>query len=299
MDISTWTLTEEDYRQGTLAVARAADGAQVVLGGHAHLGLLTGYFDKQSSTLIGESYWGLTDVSKVDLEFDDATGKFTGASVRLVPLWTDRTGEDARVTETIKDFSGTVNTEMDKAVGESEADLPFNETGLDSAIGDWMTDAMRRQAGADMAFQNTAGIRSDLKKGPIKMRDIYQVMPFENTAVKLKLTGAQIMKLLKDNFRNGRTKLQISGLTVKFRLPAEGKTGDLAIEKDGKAINPSDEFTVVTNNYLTTGGSGGRTFSEGKDMQDTMQPIRELLIKDIRENSPVKMPVLGRFVKLD
>ncbi len=298
VDVSTWTISDEDVRQGTLEVARLAGGAQVVFGGHNHFGLLAGYFDKESSTLIGESYWGLTDVSRVDLQFDDATGKFTGAKLELLPLWTDKTGEDESVTKIIADFSETVNLEMDKPVGESAADLGFSEEGLDSPIGNWMTDAMRRQAGTELAFQNTAGIRADIKKGAVKMRDVYQVMPFENTAVKLKMTGAQLRQLVNDNFKGGRARMQLSGLTVKFRL-ADGKTADLVLEKDGKEISPSDEFTVVTNNYLTTGGSGGRAFNDGKDMQDTMLPIRDLLIKDIRENSPVTAPAMGRFVKLD
>lgn len=299
VDVSTWTISDEDARQGTLEVARAANGAQVVFGGHNHFGLIAGYFDKKSSTLIGESFWGLADVTRVDLEFDDATGKFKGAKAELVPLWIDKTGEDASVTEIIKNFSETVNKEMDKPVGECGADLGTSETGLDSPIGNWFTDAMRRQTGADIAFQNTPGIRSDLKKGAIRMREIYQVMPFENTAVKLKLTGEQLRKLMNDNFYNGRTKLQVSGLTVKFKPLPGGKKAALTLERDGKELDPAQEFTVVTNNYLTTGGTGGKMFGEGRDMQDTMLPIRDLLIKDVRENSPVKPPVLGRFVKLD
>ncbi|MBU2483339.1 MAG: bifunctional metallophosphatase/5'-nucleotidase, partial [Proteobacteria bacterium] len=299
VDLSTWTLTGGGDRHPALAVARAAGGAQVVLGGHIHLGLTAGYFDRQSSALIGQSFWGLTDVSKVDLEFDDATGRFKGAKIALTPLWTDKTGEDAAVTETIKNFSESVNREMEKVIGESEADLGLSEAGLESLIGDWMTDAMRSQTGADVAIQNTSGIRADLKKGDIRMRDIYQVMPFENTAVILTMTGGQLHKLLNDNFRNGRARIQLSGLTVKFKLSPEGKTSGLSLEKDGKAINAADEFTVVTNNYLTAGGTGGKTFKEGKNMRDTMLPIRDLLVKEIKEHSPLKIPVQGRFVRLD
>ncbi|MBI4803446.1 MAG: bifunctional metallophosphatase/5'-nucleotidase [Elusimicrobia bacterium] len=298
-DISTWTFAVQEMNDGTPAIAKAAAGANVVLGGHNHTGLMKGYQDKQSGSLLAESYSELTDVGKIDLEFDDSSGKFTGAGAELIALWTDITGEDPEVIKTIKGFNATTEKAMEVALGSSEADLVYNPEGLDSPIGNWMTDAMRRQSGADMAFQNTSGIRSELKKGAIKMRDIYQVMPFENTAVKLKMTGEQLRKLLSDNFRNGRARMQLSGLTVKFKLSTEGKPAGLTLEKDGRAISSADEFTVVTNNYLTTGGSGGRAFTEGKDMQDTMLPVRDLLIKEIKENSPVKMPVMGRYIKLD
>ncbi len=298
-DISTWTFTNEETAYGTLPIARAAKGANVVIGGHNHVGLMKGYYDKESGVLIAESYYGLTDVSKIDLEFDDTTGKFKGATDQLIPLWTDTTGEDPKVTETIKKFSSVVEKEMAKPLGESETDLGFDAEGLNSPIGNWMTDAMRRQAGTELAFQNTAGIRSDMKKGVLTMRDIYQVMPFENTMVTLKMTGEQLKKLLTDNLRGGRAKMQMSGLTVKFKLTPEGKPADLVLERDGKTVAPDAEFTVVTNNYLTAGGSGGKVFSEGKEIKDTMLPVRDFLIKDIKETSPLKLPAGPRFIKLD
>jgi 2',3'-cyclic-nucleotide 2'-phosphodiesterase/3'-nucleotidase len=298
-DISTWTFTDEETDYGTTPIARAAKGVNVVIGGHNHVGLLKGYHDPKSGVLIAESYFGLTDVSKIDLEFDDATGKFKGATDELIPLWTDTTGEDPKVIETIKRFSVSVDKEMDKPLGESEADLGFDADGLNSPVGNWMTDAMRRQAKTDMAFQNTAGIRSVMKKGILKMRDIYQVMPFENTLITLKMTGAQLKKLMGDNLRGGRAKMQISGLVVKFKLSPDGKAADIALERNGKVIADTDEFSVVTNNYLTSGGSGGRAFNEGKDITDTMKPVRDYLIKDVRETSPLKLPAGPRFIKLD
>ncbi|HBB67155.1 MAG TPA: hypothetical protein DCZ93_07630 [Elusimicrobia bacterium] len=298
-DISTWTFTAGGDSHGTLSIARAAKGADVVIGGHAHNGLLKGYHDPESGALIAESFYGLTDVSKIDLEFDDASGRFKGAADELIPLWTDQTGEDPAVTELIKKFTADVDEEMNKVLGESETDLGFNPDGFNSSIGNWMTDAMRRQTGADIAVQNTAGIRSVMRRGTLRMRDVYQVMPFENTLVTLKMTGAQLLKLLEDNLSGGRAKIQISGLTARFRLSPDGKAQDLALESGGKPVSPEDEFAVVTNNYLTSGGTGGRAFSEGKDIKDTMLPLREYLIKDVRENSPLKLPDGPRFIKLD
>lgn len=297
-DISK-TFTTEETAEGTLGIARAAKDANVVIGGHNHVGLLKGYLDKESGVLIAESYFGLTDFSKIELEFDDATGKFIGAKDELIPLWTDETGEDQAVTETIKKFSAAVDSEMDKPLGESEIDLGFDTVGFNAPIGNWITDAMRRQSGADIAFQNTPGIRSSLKKGILKMRDIYQVMPFENTLVKLKMTGDQLRMLIGDNISGGKAKIQMSGLTAKVRLSQDGKATDIVLERAGIAVAPGDEFTVVTNNYLTNGGSGGRAFNAGRDLRDTMQPVRDSLIKDVRENSPLKLPSGPRFIKLD
>ncbi|HNW45538.1 MAG TPA: bifunctional UDP-sugar hydrolase/5'-nucleotidase [Elusimicrobiales bacterium] len=299
VEVSTLTLNDAMTAYGTVTVARNAPDAAVVLGGHNHTGLLSGYPDQGSGVLLGESYWGLTDVTKADLNFDTATGKFTGASVKLIPLWTDVTGEDAEVTAMIKTFKEAADVEMDKPLGESAVDLGTSKAGLDSDIGNWFTDAMRRQSGTDAAFQNTAGIRAELRKGPVKMRDIYQVMPFENTLVKLTMTGDQIKKLMEDNIRGGRTRLQLSGLTVKVSGGKDGSPEVITLEKDGREIAPGDKLTVATNNYLTTGGTGGKAFNDAEKSEDTMKPIRDLLIKDISENPIKELPPSGRIIRAE
>ncbi len=298
-DISTWTFTTGDTGYGTLSIARAAKGASVVIGGHNHVGLMKGYPDVESGILIAESYWGLTDVTKIVLNFNDATGKYLGAEATLIPLWTDLTGEDPEVLKTIQNFSASVDKEMGVVLGESLTDLSTGGPGLDSPIGNWVTDAMRRQAGTDLAFQNSAGIRAGMKKGLVRMRDLYQIMPFENTLVKLRMTGKQVRKLIEDNLRGTHSRMQLSGLLVKYSVAQDGKLSGVILEKDGKAIRPEAEFTVVTNNYLAGGGTGGAAFKEGAGLTDTLLPVRDLLIKDIRENFPVTLPSSGRFVKFD
>ena len=297
VDLSTITLTDEETAYGTVPVARAAKDAAVVIGGHNHTGLLTGYFDKPSSTLVAESFWGLTDVTKVDLDFDDATGKFKGAKAALIPLWTDKTGQDAEVIKTVSSLSVEVNKAMDKPVSETAVDLASSQEGLDSSIGNWMTDAMRRQSGTDLAFQNSAGIRAGFTKGPIAMRDIYQVMPFENTLVTLTMTGAQLSELFLDNLHHGKSYLQVSGLTLKFHEGPDGKVTEIHIERGGKEIKAEDKFSVVTNNYLTTGGTGGKVFLKAGNMQDTMRPVRDALIQDLKENPVTAVPQGGRITK--
>ncbi|PKM96715.1 MAG: hypothetical protein CVU79_12080 [Elusimicrobia bacterium HGW-Elusimicrobia-3] len=298
-DMTAWVPTETQAASGTLAVARASR-ADVVIGGHIHASLPRGYRDPVSGALLVESGSTLTNVSRVTLDFDDKSGKLKATAVELVPLWTDVTGEDQAVAATIKKFSEQVQKEMGRQVSESAADLGPSKAGLDSDIGNWFTDAMRRQSGADVAFQNTAGIRSDMKAGKITVRDVFQVMPFENTLVKLTLTGEQIRRLLADNIQGekGFSKLQVSGLKVTFSKPY-GDPAGVTLERDGKPVADTDRFSVATNNYLTTGGTGGRVFNEDKDAEDTMLPIRDLLMKDIAANPVKALPEGGRIIRAD
>ena len=296
VDISTLTYGEP-APYSTLSIERAA-GADVVMGGHNHFGMEKGWRDPRTGGLLAESYYGLTHVSRIALNFDDKTGKLASSSDELVPLWTDRTGEDASVLAALKPFSALVDKEMGTVIGRSDFDLGVSTRGLDSEIGNWFADAMRRQSGADVALQNTAGIRSDLKKGDVRIRDIFQVMPFENTLVKLTMTGDQLRRLLADNLRGGFSKLQVSGLRVTFRKTDKG-VEVLKLERNGAEVRPDEKLTVATNNYLTTGGTGGQVFGEAEKSEDTMRPIRDLLLKDIKENPVKALPESGRLVRLD
>ena len=64
-------------------------------------------------------------------------------------------------------------------------------------LGCMMTDAIREVSGADFAFQNTGGVRvTHLKKGPITVKDVYSIDPFNNEVVVYQMTGAQVKKYI-------------------------------------------------------------------------------------------------------
>jgi len=292
VDVSTWTFKRPPF--GTLPVARAAKGIDLVLGGHNHTALLNGYHDPVSGAWLGESGYGLSYVTRAELDFDDATGKLKGVKAALIPLWTDRTGEDPLVLETVAGFNAAVEREMGRVVGHAAEDLNFSPEGLDSGIGGWLSDITRMAAGTDLAFQNTKALRAEIKKGEVRLRDIYQAMPFDNTIITMRLTGAQLKRLMADNLIKGKSFIQVSGLEVEFRQDDAGRAAGITLKRGGREIGPKDEFSVATNSYLAFGGDLGGVFSGGKDVKDTMIPVRDLMM-DVFSSVPVRPPATGRI----
>ncbi len=291
VDISTWTFDPPPF--GTLTIARAAQGIDLVLGGHDHTALLKGYHDPVSGAWLGESGYGLSYVTRAELNFNDATGKLEAIKVNVIPLWTDQTGQDPLVLKTISFFNNEVEHEMGRVVGRAADDLGFAPDGLDSPIGSWLCDITRKAAGADLAFHNTKALRAEIKKGPVRLRDIFQTMPFDNTIVTMRLNGEQLKRLLADNLR-GWSALQVSGLQVEFRQGPDGKPSWVSLKRNGREIKPQDEFLVATNNYLAFGGNGGDVFAGGRDIKDTMVTVRGLMIKAF-SRGPVVAPSKGRI----
>ncbi|MDP2866959.1 MAG: bifunctional UDP-sugar hydrolase/5'-nucleotidase [Elusimicrobiota bacterium] len=292
VDVSTWTFEPAAY--GTLPIARAAPEVDLLLGGHNHTALLKGYRDPVSGVWLGESGYGLSYVTRAELEFDDATGELKGVSAAIVPLWTDVTGEDPAVLKTIAGFNSDVEREMGRTVGSAAAALGFSFDGLDSGIGSWLCDISREAAGTEMAFHNTKALRAEISKGEVRLRDIYQAMPFDNTIVTMRLNGAQLKKLLDDNLRFGRSFMQVSGLEVEYKQTPEGGASEIILKRGGALLSPEKEFTVATNSYLAFGGNGGDVFAGGQDIKDTMLPVRDLMIKAFSA-APVTPPPAGRI----
>jgi len=295
LDISTWTFTAPPA--GSLNIARSAAGIDLLLGGHNHTGLLKGWRDPVSGTWFGESNYGLSYVTRALLTFNDATGKLENVEVRLVPLWIDVVGEAPAVLKPVAGFSADVEREMGQAVGEAATDLEFSAEGLDSGLGNLFCDLTVQAAGTDLAFHNTKALRAQLKKGTVRLRDLYQVMPFDNTIVTMRLTGAQVRRLLMDNLRNSWSAIQVAGVEVAYRPGPGDRPAYLSVKHGGREIKDKEVFTVATNSYLAGGGNNGEALDGGLDRKDTMLPARELFIKAFGAG-PVSAPAAGRIKRL-
>ena len=75
---------------------------------------------------------------------------------------------------------------------------------------------------ADIAIVNSGSIRSDAKYGPgdLSKKDVLTILPFENTLVKARLTGAHVKRLLEHGVsvagqEDGRFP-QVSGLAFAY-----------------------------------------------------------------------------------
>ncbi len=293
------TYTFSNTRNTTIQIARAAKNATIVFGGHNHTGLLKGWRDPQTNTLICESWWGLSYVTKAEIEFDDKTGKILNTSCTLVPLWTDITGEDENVKKKFNEIYEKVSKKMDEVIGKALKPITFESTTFDTPIGNLVTDIIRWKANVEIAFQNAGGVRNIINKGDITLRDVYKIMPFENTIVKLKMKGKDIYEVVKDNLKNNKTSMYVSGINVKYKINPQGNAEIIEITKDGKIIDMEKEYSVATNNYLISGGSGGKAFKKALETTDTLISVRDAIIEWIKSKKEIDGWESGRFLKTE
>jgi 5'-nucleotidase len=118
-----------------------------------------------------------------------------------------------------------------RVLGHSKDALTRNRQG-ESALGDWVADAMRTAAGTDFAFQNPGGLRADLDAGEVTMGDVYEVMPFDNQVATVTLTGSQVLDLLEHGV-SPTTCVQLSGCRSSTTPSARAGSAVLEVKLPG------------------------------------------------------------------
>jgi 5'-nucleotidase len=121
-------------------------------------------------------------------------------------------------------------------------------------LGYLMADAQREAAGADIALMNSGGIRIDrLEKGPVSIKNVYQLDPFGNELVVTKLTGEELYSLMRAAWPvDDRSPLLPSGIRTELKLDTDGNPEEIIIlTEKGTPLEMNRIFSVAMNSYMT------------------------------------------------
>ncbi len=229
--------------------------------------------------------------TETTLTYDRRGGDIVRTSVRgpkAVNHVVDRTGEKAPdMTSLLTRWNKLAAPVANKPVGYISADVEGRgSAAYEKPLGDVIADAQLEglapadKGGAQIAFMNTGGIRSDLAHkasgdegdGVVTYGEAFTVQPFTNMMTTVDLTGAQVIAALQQQVSGANAAqpriLQISkGLTYTLDLTKSGAdrvvTG--SVKLNGAAIDPAKTYRVAMNEFLTGGGDGFPAFKEGRN----------------------------------
>lgn len=158
-----------------------------------------------------------------------------------------------------------------------------SDRGVESAAGNLIADAQHWSTlanGADLAFMNPGGVRSDLTyaqsalegDGVVTYGEAFTFQPFGNTLVTFPMSGAQIISVLEEQCQplgSGRPILHLgvsSGFTYDLAttIVATDCTS-IAVSNvmlDGISLDLAETYFVTVNSFLADGGDNFSTFAE-------------------------------------
>jgi 5'-nucleotidase len=129
----------------------------------------------------------------------------------------------------------------------------ISDFGSYEELGYLMADAIRVETGADIAFQNPGGVRLEtFPKGPVTVRDVYQLDPFGNEVIEFNLTGEEVLRLIEAAYiAENNQAPYVSGITFEMELDSRRQIKNLQVKKDdGSRLNMQGAYKVVMNSYL-------------------------------------------------
>lgn len=128
---------------------------------------------------------------------------------------------------------------------------PMRRNGPQHAPGNLLADAVRASARADVGMWNNGGVRADLAEGPINYGGVHYLTPFGNLVTRVRLRGADLLRVFEAVVDGGRPDAHVSGVTVEFD-PARPRGSRVvrAVLSDGKPIEPTRVYTLGLNDFM-------------------------------------------------
>jgi 5'-nucleotidase len=245
-------------------------------------------------------------VTDIRLDFDPATHGLIASTAKNLPVAAGGVG-DPQVAQLTDRYSKAAAPVAERVVGRLAGPAPRSETEDESPAAALIADselAMARlpeKGRAVIAFTNATGVRTGLfpkSDGSVTFGQIFQMQPFGNNLVTKSYTGAQLKAVLEQQFKTvdgaGRVaSLLIPSMGFRFRYDLVQPQGNRVtrMELDGKPIDPTANYRVTVNNFLSSGGDGFSAFSVGTDAVDGGMDL-DAMEAWLAKGQPI--PALGR-----
>lgn len=290
-------------------VNRFDKSVDVVVSGHTHRAY-TCMIDGRLVTS-GDKYG--TIVTSIDLRIDPATRNVISAVADNVIVRSSDYVPDPRQTALIESYEQLSAPIADRPAGsvtETLSRIP-NSAG-ESVLGDIVADAQLAatsaspDVGAVIAFTNPGGIRADIAKkenGAVTYGDVFASQPFRNQLVTLTLTGAQIKKMLEQQWLDPKRPriLQVSkGFSYAWdgAKPYGDRVAADRMSLDGQPIDPARHYRVTVNSFLSVGGDGFTVLKEGFEPQVGVYDV-DALYAYFRANGPIAPTPADRIARMN
>jgi 2',3'-cyclic-nucleotide 2'-phosphodiesterase (5'-nucleotidase family) len=293
-------VTHQDMTADRALASAPGMELDVILGGHEHEPLVA----EAGRTLIVKAGADARYLVEVDVWLDagrritERSWTFHEVSARVRP--------DPGVAGLVQQYVQRLERELETVIGRTAVDLEARRVPLrtrESNTGNFVADAMRARAHADVALLNGGGIRTDrvIAPGPLRKRDVHALLPFSNVVVTVEMRGGQLRDALEEGLANieraAGAFLQVSGIRVVYdpARPPGARVREVTV--GASALDPDRVYTVATVDYLVGGGDGFTAFRQTRTLVSvTSGPqLSDVVLDAIEAQGIIKPEVEGRL----
>lgn len=248
---------------------------KVILSGHTH----QAYRCLRNDRLIMQAGSYARLLSKVDIAIDRRSGEIDlmQSSHENLALDASPAAVGSPVAKLVAHYTELVRPLADQVVGRIAAGFDRTPIGASNStmgalVADTQLAATRAPAdgGAQFAFMNTGGIRSDLRcdSDPceVRFRDLVIAQPFSNALVTMTLTGVQVQALLEQQIRPDRIALLQPSAGFSYKLNPKATSGQRVSDMtlNGRPLQQKQTYRISVNAFLSEGGDGFTVLKQGR-----------------------------------
>lgn len=196
--------------------------------------------------------------------------------------------DDEGFAKFIEPYTLKLNKEMNQKISYTQVDLTKegDNSNLGNLLADYTFDGAdvwtkaNLNRNVDAALINIGGIRTTIGKGDILLKNVFEVMPFENEVIIVKMKGSDVQGLF-DYYAKTQVNNPVSHLYI--------ETNNRQLTKtliNGKVVNPNQDYYIATSDYLALGGDNMKFFSKGESIPTGIK-LRDLFIDYFKKNAEI------------
>ncbi|MBV1905888.1 MAG: bifunctional metallophosphatase/5'-nucleotidase [Pseudomonadales bacterium] len=293
----------EDFSGDVLnVVQKVSPAVDLFITGHTHEYYLC-EVDGRPVTSAGSNG---TLYTRLMTRLDRESGDLVLTSMKNEPVTHD-VKPNRRVLALLDKYRPYVKPLSERPVGKLTASFvrETNEAG-ESSLGQLIADVQlyaTRESAAVISFMNPGGLRRDITfadNGVITFGNIFATLPFNNSLVTMTLTGAQIKRLLEQQWQDeNETRILAVSMGFTYTWNSQASRGNRidssSIQLNGVSLKPDKSYRITVNNFIAGGGDGFTVLREGYNMAWGMSDL-DALQSYLASHSPLA-PVVHTRIK--
>jgi 2',3'-cyclic-nucleotide 2'-phosphodiesterase (5'-nucleotidase family) len=193
-------------------------------------------------------------------------------------------GVDSVILKFIKPYTDSIKGVMNEIIGYNPKPMIAQkpESPLSNFVTDLVFEAGKEylknqniQEGEILCVINVKGLRAPLSQGEITTRHIFEIMPFENKLVVVKMDAANLMVLFDHIAKSNGDGLAGASFSI-----TNNKAKKILV--NGQPVDDNKIYWVITSDYLADGGDGYSVFKSSDVHLVSDEKVRELIVAHIQ-----------------
>lgn len=260
------------------------DRIDLIIGGHSHVAISEPVQPNGIYVTSAGSHMQALGMIDVEVEND----RITSYKQTLIPLIQPQVLPETKLSQFISTIADSLEVEMGKVIAhipETWTPHKFEPTKLS----EWAANALyadyREQYHPDLAIINCGGLRKTIPAGPVTLRDMHELMPFNNSVVLFSCFGFDLLNMVEYNKQIAREKPYDIVQTANSGWAMGSWGGDVNLKNTymvgDKPLVPGKLYRVVSHDYLVGQWEKYLGF-EPLDVMETGDLILDSAIRQIK-----------------